>query len=62
MPYCIKCGEEFSNARAVLGYKTCLEHGEPRKKFLTVPVNKSNYVVGTLEELKSSYAHKGPRL
>jgi hypothetical protein len=62
MPYCFKCGEEFSSNRAALGYKTCLEHGEPKKQFLAVPVNKSNYVVGTLEELKSSYMHKGPRL
>lgn len=62
MPFCIKCGDEFSNARYVLGYRTCLEHGEPRKQFLAVPVNKSNYVVGTLEELKTSYQHKGPRL
>jgi hypothetical protein len=62
MPCCIVCGDEFSNARFALGYRTCLDHGEPKKQFLTVPVNKSNYVVGTLEELKGSYAHKGPRL
>lgn len=62
MPYCRVCGDEFSIARSALGYKTCLEHGEPRKQFLAVPVNKSNYVVGTLEELKTSYQHKGPRL
>lgn len=62
MPYCRVCGDEFSVARAALGYSTCLDHGEPRKQFLAVPVNKSNYVVGTLEELKTSYQHKGPRL
>lgn len=62
MPFCVKCGDEFSKKRADLGYRTCLEHGEPLRKFLIIPVNKSNYVVGNLEELKTSYAHKGPRI
>jgi hypothetical protein len=61
MPFCIRCGDEFSVARAALGYRTCLDHGEPRREFPIVPVNKSNYVVGTMEDLKQSYAHKGPR-
>ena len=61
MPECKVCGDEFSVARYALGYRTCLEHGEARKEFLVIPLPKSNYVVGTLEELKTSYQNKGPR-
>ena len=61
MVFCIKCGDEYSDKRFELGYLTCLKHGEKRRNFTVVPVNKSNYVVGTLQELKESYSHKGPR-
>lgn len=49
MPFCRICADEFSEARYALGYRTCLEHGESKKDFITVPINKSNYVVGTME-------------
>lgn len=61
MPRCRVCGDEFSQGRYALGKRTCLEHGDAKINFPVVPVNKSNYVVGTLAELKESYAHKGPR-
>lgn len=59
MAFCVKCGNSYSNARLELGYRTCLGCGSPKKEFLVIPVNKSNPVVGTLDELKGS--HKGPR-
>lgn len=58
---CIKCGQSYDIRRAQLGYKTCLDCGSPKRHFCVVPVNKSNYVVGTLEELAQGYGHKGPR-
>lgn len=61
MPFCIKCGEEYSQKRADLNYKTCLEHGESKINFPVIPVTKSNYIIGTVADLKHSYAAKGPR-
>jgi hypothetical protein len=60
MAICIKCDEPYSDARFELGYKTCLFCGSARQKFLAIPVAKSNYIVGTLDQLKNSN-HKGPR-
>lgn len=61
MAFCNVCGEEYSDARAALGYRTCLEHGESKRDFIVVPVSKSNYVVGTMNDLKHSYNSKGQR-
>lgn len=60
MPICA-CGNDFPQARKDLGYHTCLECGSPKIKFCVVPIPKSNYVVGTMEDLKSSYNVKGQR-
>lgn len=59
MTICIKCGHSYNPKRAELGYKTCLDCGSPKQEFLIIEVNKSNPVVGTLDELKGS--HKGLR-
>lgn len=61
MAFCIKCGDDYNDRRKALGYKTCLSCGSPRINFPVIPVSKSNYVVGTLEELKVSYNNKGQR-
>lgn len=48
MRVCIKCGEGVADARASLGYDTCLPCGEVyarKRKHTIVPLNKSNYVV-----------------
>lgn len=47
---CLKCSEEVSDARASLGYDTCLPCGEVyarKRRHCIVPLNKSNYVVVT---------------
>lgn len=59
MAFCVKCGEPYNPKRKKLGYHTCLDCGSPPLKLPVVPVNKSNYVVGTMEELKVSYNVKG---
>lgn len=44
---CIKCGEDFSQKRYDLGFKTCLSCGDieaKKHKFTIVPMHKSNYV------------------
>jgi hypothetical protein len=44
MAICKICGEEFSERRYALGYKTCLEHSEPMKQFTVAPAyNKGAY-------------------
>lgn len=59
MALCSVCGDEYSDARSALGYKTCLQHGEERKTFLVIPVPKSNGVVGRIEDLKGiTMSHK----
>lgn len=59
MAFCSVCGDDFSDRRAALGYRTCLEHGEARRTFIVVPLPKSNGVVGTIEELRGiSSSHK----
>lgn len=56
MAQCIKCGDDYSDARKQLGYKVCLECGEAASKQVVrtvVPLSKSNYVLITdLELLK----------
>ena len=60
MPSCVKCREPYSPRRAELGYKTCLDCGSPVFKPPIIPMTKSNYVVGTMEDLRTcSYAAKG---
>ena len=61
MANCIKCGHGYNPKRATLGYRTCLDCGSPKIKLPVVPVNKSNYVVGTMQDLKESYNNKGFR-
>lgn len=62
MPFCRVCGEPYAKARAALGYKTCLKHGDPKRTFTIVPVPKSNYIVATsADQLLSPYSHKGTR-
>lgn len=44
---CQRCGEEYSSARHVLGYDTCLKCGEHKArevKHTIVPMHKSNYI------------------
>lgn len=55
-----KCGEIFPDARKKLGYRTCLECGSPPINPVIIPVNKSNYIVGRLSDLKDNN-HKGTR-
>lgn len=50
MRICIKCNESVSDARASLGYDTCLPCGEiyaRKRKHCIVPLHKSNYIVVT---------------
>jgi len=59
-PNCVKCGDEYNPRRAALGYPTCLDCGSPKINFPVLPMTKSNYVVCSLEELRTcSYAAKG---
>ena len=51
--YCIVCGEEFSEKRAALGYKTCLLHGETEREFTIAPAyNKGAYQVISRQNVK----------
>ena len=61
MPFCIECGHEYNPKRFALGYRTCLDCGSPAFKPPVVPVAKSNYIVGSMSELKESYNHKGQK-
>lgn len=59
-PHCIKCGEEYNPRRKALGYHTCLACGSPKFNPPIIPVAKSNYIVGSMSELKDgSQSHKG---
>lgn len=60
MAICKKCTEYYSDKRRSLGYMTCLDCGSPRINPVIIPVAKSNYIVGTLAELKNNN-HKGPK-
>lgn len=59
MARCIECDNSYNPRRKALGYRTCLDCGSPPIILPVVPVPKSNYVVGTLAELKQSYNVKG---
>ncbi len=61
MPFCIECGHNYNPKRAELGYKTCLDCGSPVLKPPIIPVSKSNYIVGSMSDLKISYNVKGQR-
>lgn len=56
MASCIHCGDQFSDRRLNLGYRTCLECGDTVAKqvvWLSAPINKSNYVlISDLADLK----------
>jgi hypothetical protein len=53
MAYCKICGEEYPDARQALGYRTCLEHPEPKKEFIvSIPFNKGPYQLITREEVE----------
>ena len=53
MAYCIICDEEFPEARAKLGYKTCLRHAEPKKEYtVSVAYNKGAYQLITKDNIK----------
>lgn len=68
MAICIDCGEQFSDRRAALRdhnnipYRTCLDCGSPAFLPPVIPMTKSNYVVGTMADLKESYGAKGARV
>ncbi len=55
MAICSKCNKPFSPARAKLGKTTCLLCGEQeagKVRHTIAPLNKSNYMVLSTEELK----------
>lgn len=55
MAHCTNCGEQFSNRRLDLGYRTCLPCGDDvarTVRFLAAPINKGAYQLVNLEELK----------
>jgi hypothetical protein len=44
MAICTVCGEEFSDKRRTLGYKTCLQHSENKNVYTIAPAyNKGAY-------------------
>lgn len=48
MAHCMHCGDTFPPRRAELGYRTCLPCGDTEarsRRWLTAPINKSNYVL-----------------
>ena len=50
MALCIKCGDDYPTARRDLGYTTCLPCGDyaaRQRKWVTAPINKSNYMLIT---------------
>lgn len=64
MRICIKCGEGVLDARASLGYDTCLPCGElyaRKRKHTIVPLNKSNYIVVSDRSLLKQLNPKGTR-
>lgn len=56
MAMCTNCGEQFSNRRLDLGYRTCLPCGDDVARtirWLAAPINKSNYVlISDINDLK----------
>ena len=62
MTNCITCGNEFSNDRAKLGFKTCLDCGEKQAnkvKHCVAPMHKSNYMLFTRTEDLKGINNKG---
>ena len=50
MAVCIRCGEDYEDGRAMLGYRVCLKCGDVdahNRKHTIVPQNKSNYILVT---------------
>lgn len=48
MAHCTQCGDSYPLARHNLGYRTCLECGDAvarTVRYLSAPLNKSNYVL-----------------
>jgi hypothetical protein len=48
--FCVQCGRSYPEARANLGYRTCLPCGDVAARQTvrtTAPLNKSNYVLIT---------------
>lgn len=61
---CLKCSEEVPDARAQLGYDTCLPCGEVyarKRRHTIVPMNKSNYMVVTDPTVLRQLNPKGTR-
>ena len=56
MASCTNCGEQFPDRRLNLGYRTCLPCGDAvarTVRWLSAPINKSNYVlISDLNDLK----------
>jgi hypothetical protein len=53
MARCVICQEEFSEKRAALGYRTCLEHAERPKEFtVAIAFNKGAYQLITPNNIK----------
>lgn len=62
MTNCVACGNEFSNDRAKLGFKTCLDCGEKQAnqvKHCVAPMHKSNYMLFTRTEDLKGINNKG---
>jgi predicted nucleic acid-binding Zn-ribbon protein len=62
MTNCIACGNTFSNDRAKLGFKTCLDCGEKQAnqvKHCVAPMHKSNYMLFTRTEDLKGINNKG---
>jgi hypothetical protein len=50
---CKVCDEPIPEGRWILGYTTCITHGEPPKKFTLAPAyNKGAYQLITAENVK----------
>lgn len=50
MAICIRCGFDYEDGRAMLGYRVCLKCGDTdahNRKHTIVPQNKSNYMLVT---------------
>ena len=56
MAMCVNCGDQYSDRRLNLGYRTCMPCGDDVARtirWLAAPINKSNYVlISDLNDLK----------
>ena len=60
--FCRNCGDEVSEGRYKLGYRTCLDCGDKQAKKVVrcvVPMHKSNYILVTDKELLTGVNQKG---